>query len=143
MNGKFLKVCALGVCVCAFSTGCKQTPQDKAEAIIEAYLQENLNDPASYESVSMGKLERVSTEEYAWRACQREAAAHGLPADTVFGMMKQFNEMHAGENIKGDTLFWELQHTYRAKNAYGAVMKHTYVFKFDKHLENIVATDIK
>lgn len=43
---------------------CKQTPQQKAEALVKKYLDTSLNDPKSYESVSFGLLEKLKGKPY-------------------------------------------------------------------------------
>lgn len=45
------------LCLIALITGCNSdTPQRKAEKLINRYLENNLKDPDSYECMDMGKI---------------------------------------------------------------------------------------
>ena len=78
--------------------------QSKAEALVKAALQAKLNDPKSYESVSFSSLEKLT--------------------DTVF-----VNDGKS-EKVTYDGQY-EIEHTYRAKNALGGVITTSDIFHID------------
>lgn len=85
-------------------SSCQITTNQKVQHAVKVYLDSTLNDPKSYESVSFGKIYYLK--------------------DTVVDL-----------NGKPDTLKYhgsmQVLHTYRAKNAFGAVITKTEWFQID------------
>jgi hypothetical protein len=88
-------------------SACTFTKQQKAEKLIKKYLDSSLNDPKSYESVSFSEPIKLK--------------------DTIIKLGETFDTVrHHGDFL--------ILHTYRAKNAFGAVIKSDEWFKIDSAL---------
>lgn len=84
---------------------CKQTPTEKARSAVERYMKANVDDPSSYDPISF----YVDTPRIARYNGQIVA---DMP-DTSFAA-------------------WQVEHKYRAKNKFGAVVISEAVFYLDR-----------
>jgi len=87
-----------------------ESKQQRAQDLVTHYLKSTLNDPDSYESVSFSKLYKLSNA-------------------VIF------------LNGKPDTItrngWFEILHTYRAKNKFGGVITHKYWFQVDSSVTKV------
>jgi hypothetical protein len=125
------------------------SPEKKAQKAIKDYLQANLNDAKSYESVEFGKLITDSTEFYAplYDYAIEESAykSDSLLYDEFHDnsdkakMLESENQLNekkkefekAKANFKSE-LIYKMSHKYRAKNKLGAVILEENTFIIDK-----------
>ena len=109
------------LCLIALITGCNSdTPQRKAEKLINRYLENNLKDPDSYECMDMGKIGIVTPMSKALVETVKRATDGEFPTDSINSKLEQIKAMFENKGINPyDTLAWEISHRYRAKNSYG------------------------
>lgn len=123
----------------AFLCSCSQSPQKKAEKVINKYLQENLNDYKSYECVEMGKIEPVTIRDFfvlgLMKKCKEE---HDSNMDWLNERLGKLDEHLKSENLKSDSLiYYKIKHKYRAKNAMGGYVLGKYRYTLNKELNEI------
>ena len=121
-----MKKLLIAITGCLLFIGCSETKTEEkvlktqqqiAEENISSYLKKELNDPSSYQPEYFGKLTKIDAD-------------------------KEFNEnLKEGSDstfclkIKADTEgCYRVEHKYRAKNGYGAIMKEELVFVLDSVL---------
>jgi hypothetical protein len=147
---------------CNFLT---ETNQQKAEKAIKQYLKENLHDPKSYEPESFSELDssfssfedsevgsklKQVDEDLSNRlndlngkidnaknlAELTEVEEEGKKIiekrDSLFEL-----KLKKTEEYKGEFMGYRISHTYRAKNAMGALVKESNYFKLDKDFKII------
>jgi hypothetical protein len=109
-----------------FLLGCSETEgnqnktnQQIAEENISSFIKKELNDPSSYQSDFFGKLSKIDTE--------KEFNKN----------LKEFsNDSSLCLQIKKDTEgCYRLEHHYRGKNEYNAIIKETQIFVLDSTLK--------
>lgn len=127
----------------AFLCSCSQSPQKKAEKIIDKYLQENLNDYKSYECVEMGKIEPVTVRSFCvlelMKQCKNE---HDSDMDWLNERLEKLDEHLKFENLKSDSLiYYKIKHKYRAKNAMGGYVLGKYRYTLNKELTDITEVE--
>ena len=109
-----------------FLLGCSETEgnqnitnQQIAEENISSFIKKELNDPSSYQSDFFGKLSKIDTE--------KEFNKN----------LKEFsNDSSLCLQITKDTEgCYRLEHHYRGKNEYNAIIKETQIFVLDSTLK--------
>ncbi len=118
-----------------FAIGCKPN----YEKVIDKHLSDNLKDPSSYECIELGKPGIITPMSIAFVECVRRANEGEFPQDSVVSKLEQIKIMfeQSGTNPY-DTLGWEVEHKYRAKNSYGAYEIEEVKYIFDKELKEII-----
>ena len=117
--------------------GCKPS----YEKAIDKYLNDNLKDPSSYECIELGEPGIITPMSIAFVECVRRANAGEFPHDSVNSKLDQIKIMFEQNGTNPyDTLGWEVNHKYRAKNSYGALEIEEVSYIFDKELKEIVDT---
>lgn len=152
-------------------SSCTKTNQQKAEALTKKYLDSTLNDPKSYEAVKFSKLDTLTESidenaEYmkyehakdslktiadsvqsaaiaAIGSSSADTAKLRMQGDSIYALRKKnLEDEHTfAEKFKGKPVGWVISHTYRAKNAMGALIVTTNLFRFDQALTKV--TDVK
>lgn len=122
---------------------CSQSPQKKAEKVIDKYLQNNLNDYKSYQCVEIGKLKPVTVRDFfvigLMKKCKDE---HGSDMDWLNERLIKLDEHLKSENLKSDSLIsYRIDHKYRAKNAMGGYILGKYRYTLNKELTNITEVE--
>ena len=135
MKKSILTIAALSFLIISCSS-----PEKKAKKLIEGHLSKNMNDFKSYEPVEFSKLDS-SFSTY-------ERRTMDLDIDTVvtddlnsayekedkFNAQEDINE----KNFKPVFIGWRMNHQFRGKNAFGAMVLSDYNFQFDKDLTKII-----
>ncbi len=135
---KFLKVTALAACL--LLGACAKTPQQKAEALIEEYMQTHLKDPASYECIRMSNLGNITPMSTALELIEKGCKEHGYPNDSINPMLKRFRLMQEQQGKDPyELLGYTLTLKYRAKNSFGGYEIQESEFIFNKELTAIEA----
>ena len=145
------------------SASCTFTKEQKAQKLIKGYLDSNLNDPHSYESVSIKidtfwnnamsdvkysklfdssmavsfKIRDVNQDIF-WGHGSRIANAKlkkSLLQDSI-SLEKQLKAI--GDTIINRPNGWVITQTYRAKNGFGALGLHSIVVHSDKNINAII-----
>lgn len=99
-----------------YSCNSFQTKQQIAQRLIKKYLDSSLNNPRSYEDVSFGKLYRLK--------------------DTVGTFQGKT------DSIKYNGLY-QIQHTYRATNNFGAIITTSEWFQIDSAMTKAMCCFMK
>jgi hypothetical protein len=121
---------AIAVFTLIFLPSCSRTPEQKACIAIRKYLQENLNDPRSYEPGQF-QVDPV----------YKSIPAYEKSRDSLFVLLKS-EKLGAGDYATQDSLLrikynsqmmdgWNVIHSYRAKNALGALISNESEFYVD------------
>lgn len=126
-----------------FCSYCSQSPQKKAEKIIDKYLQENINDYKSYQCVEMGKIEPVTVRDFfvlgLMKKCRDE---HSSEMEWLNERLSKIDEHLKSENLKSDSLIsYKIRHKYRAKNIMGGYVLNKYQYTFNKELTEITKVE--
>lgn len=142
MRRKTVLLWIVTVVMFACTTQSNLTPQQKAEGSVKDYLNKNLNDPHSYESVQFGTLDSIKVD---------TAALHNLRIDesqVKDGLLASLYDPHEFDSLAkrvADSVHqlgqWQIEHSYRAKNGFGALMLTKDVFYLDSNLN--VTKDVK
>lgn len=127
----------------ALLCSCSQSPQKRAEKIIDKYLQENLNDYKSYQCVEIGKIEPVTIRDFfvlgLMKKCKEE---HDSNMDWLNERLSKLDEHLKTENLKSDSLIcYKIKHKYRAKNAMGGYVLGKYRYTLNKELTEITEVE--
>lgn len=135
----------LMLCLIALITGCNSdTPQRKAEKLINRYLENNLKDPDSYECMDMGKIGIVTPMSKALVETVKRATDGEFPIDSINSKLEQIKAMFENKGINPyDTLAWEISHRYRAKNSYGGYAITNCTYHFNKDISDIISVETK
>ncbi|MDK7762534.1 hypothetical protein QP580_03570 [Prevotella bivia] len=142
MKNLITKACWLSLLLLGLTlSSCKEDNQAKAERLVNEYLQENLNDPSSYECIKMGKLGKITPMIVALVSIEKGCKERGYPNDSINILLERFKLMQekAGKDPYS-TMGWELSHKYRAKNAFGGyiITKCKYILDKDiTHIESV------
>lgn len=135
---QFLKVAAMAAFVLLSS--CSKTPEQKAEALISEYMQNNLKDPASYECIKQGNLGKVTPMSTALELIEKGCKEHGYPNDSINPMLARFKAMQEQQGKDPyEHLGYTLTLKYRAKNSFGGYEIQESEFIFNKELTAIEA----
>lgn len=139
MKGKFLKVAILAVLV-SF-TACTKTPEQRAQAMIEGYMAEHLNDPASFELVKYGNLGEHTPMSRAFVLITNECITRHQ-SDSIDIYLERFKDNYVKQGKDPyEVLGWEMSCKYRANNAYGAKILQEQTFMFDPDVTQIVTVE--
>lgn len=135
-----MKRIVLTLVFAGFILGCSKSPEQKAKDLIQSYIKKNANDPESYEPVDFGSLDTINSigpisAEYLILKEQ-----YDMILDDDFD--KKIEILDRQKNILNDTLKYPkglaINHTYRAKNGFGAkILGHTR-FYFNLELDSII-----
>lgn len=140
MKSKFLKVAAM--IAMSFALGaCTKTPEQRAQAMIEDYMQENLNDPASFELVEYGNLAVRTPMSQAFVTITNECIARHI-TDSIDVYLARFRENRQKQGKDPyEVIAREMTCKYRANNSYGAKILKEQTFVFDPEVTNIVTVE--
>jgi hypothetical protein len=137
---RYLFLTALVISAC--STQPSVTPQTRAERAVTEFLKKQLNDPSSYQSIEFGKLDSIkvdTAEIHRLRVIEMEEK-DGLLATID---MRPFYDSFA--KATSDSMhqlgYWQIEHSYRAKNGFGALMRTTDIFYLDTNFKVTRAKD--
>lgn len=93
------------------------------EKTINAYLQENLKNPGSYQNVEMGQPGKVTLMSTAFLELNLAAQAGEMPRDSVNSKLEQIKAAYTRDGLDPyQILGWTVRHKYRAANSFGAVV---------------------
>lgn len=135
MKRKFLKVAAVA---CLFLCSCANSQERKAQALIEEYMQNNLNDPASFELVEYGNLANRTPMERAFVLITNECIKKHK-SDSIDVYLQRFKDNYTKQGKDPyEVIGKEMSCKYRANNAYGAKILNEQTFVFDPQLNEIV-----
>ncbi|MEI6695532.1 MAG: hypothetical protein WCO13_05645 [Bacteroidota bacterium] len=146
-----MKKIILLIALSAIIISCSESSDKKAQRAIKDYLQKNLNDAKSYESVDFGKLISDSTKfdddlynsgikfsESNFEFFSSVYNESQNPDDKirmteaekeVIEKKKEYEQ--AKSNFKSE-LIYKMTHKYRAKNKFGAIVLEETLFVIDK-----------
>jgi hypothetical protein len=133
---------------------CNTSDEEKAKNLVKEYLNKNLNDPKSYEEVSWGKLDSsfiTFDEMYAIELARSKRLAEDAKSELETGDINLGNEYKRSydslnlvlENLqkefkpKFNSLM--IHHTYRGKNALGAVVIQEKTFYISDDLSKVIS----
>lgn len=132
---QFLKVAAMAACVLLGS--CTKTPEQKAEALIEAYMQNHLKDPASYECIKQSNLGKVTPMMRAVPMIINECTKRNWnDSIDVFTARYKQQLIDAGKDPY-EHMGWSMTVKYRAKNSFGGYAINEHEFIFDPEITKI------
>lgn len=134
---------------------CSETREQKAQGLVKEYLNKNLNDPKSYESVSWGTLdssfttyEEIAAIDIAMQSKAAERAVDELKnGDPEIGEMYKKDYDSLTKRLDSIKLAYKptfnclmLKHKYRAKNAMGAVILEEKTFFIADDFSKVIYT---
>ena len=109
--------------------------QQKAEASVKEFLKKNLNDPSSYQPGEFGKLDSIKVD--TTRVNELRKAEESLPDDDLLKTLDNGTFYDSLANSISDSMHkigkWQILHSYRAKNAFGAFVLTNDVFYLDSN----------
>jgi hypothetical protein len=109
----------------AGAAACSTADSDPTHAAVTAYLQKNLNDPASYEVARWGKYVRWTRQDSAGAAAERLEAEYdksvGVLSDEQRAKISH-SAILLGNVTDTTRIGTYLTHAYRAKNKLGATV---------------------
>ena len=151
----------------AIFASCSKTPEQKAQQSVKDYLQKNLNDAKSYESVNFGKVDSVfssfdeSKEGIELKLKENMLSERVVELSNRIDVAESTSELNKiiEENkeltqkrkdlvdtifnksikYKGTLCGYKINHKYRAKNKMGAVVLDENCFIMDKNFVVIKA----
>ena len=143
----------------ALICSCSKSNEDKAKELIESKLKLTMNDWSSYESVEYGKLDSTiysyndiygvvydakfeslkSDHKYFLEMWEDGNKAYEDSSELCIKKMKLLlrEQEDSMKSFKPKFDGWKLRHTYRGKNAVGAVIINTTIFYFDKDISKV------
>ena len=154
---KILIVASVILTLCACSKE-PTTPEDKARALIKEYINNNLGDPASYESIILGPIDSIFNRPYYDLAHEQYKQIYdsldvaweymmdlGLYAEAVKVADKSSELVDTWLN-SWDTLSYEHYgygaiHKFRAANTFGGKEIYMFYIEFDKEIGSIINVD--
>ncbi len=140
MKSKFLKVAAVTAGVLMLAA-CSKSPEQKAQAMIEDYMQAHLNDPASFELVKYSNLGKRTPMERAFVQITNECIAQHM-SDSIDVFLARFKENYSSKGKDPyEILGWEMSCKYRANNAYGAKILKEETFVFNPEMTEILVVE--
>lgn len=140
MNSKFLKVLTLSASLLLLGA-CAKTPEQKAQALIEDYMHQNLNDPASFELVEFGGLKNRTPMALAFVQITNECIARNC-SDSIDVYLARFKENYTKSGKDPyEVIAHEMSCKYRANNSYGAKILKEEMFVFDTDVTRIVSVE--
>lgn len=119
--------------------GCLKSPEDKAKGLIKEYINKYANDPESYEPIEFGDLDTLASigivspefielyEEY-----------NSKDESDSFVRNEILNDMQAIQESKEYPKGWAMNHSFRAKNSFGAKIIGNKRFYFNLEIDSIL-----
>lgn len=118
--------------------GCKEN----YEKAVDKYIQENFNDPASYECVELSKPQEYTTILYAMDVLKEKAKAEGWSADSIFNKTMELRPyLEANGEDPEKVLLRFVEHTYRVNNGFGAKELHKEKWYLNDDLTKVMSID--
>lgn len=120
------------IVVVTILNACKNTPEDKAKALIKDYLSKNMNDFKSYEAVEFGSLDSLNTEfdESKFLSIDTSISYNQRQADSIIASEKA--------KFKPEFEGYMMTHVFRGKNSFGSLVLNKNAFLFDENLTEVV-----
>jgi len=144
-----------------FLAACSKSPQEKAQAKIKEYVQNNSNDPSSYENIEYGKLdtliEKADEERYVNYIADSVTLAFSEAMNdsitTILGtpmddpdtdrkkaeLVAERKAIDAMPNVK----YYTMRDKCRGKNKLGVLTVNTYLYKFDTLMNVVSCSEVK
>lgn len=120
---------------------CSKSPEQIAQQLIKKTFTEIMDDPSSYEVVGFGSLDSTFTTledniEYmtAYNAYQNHRENYEFDEARV----ELRKALDIQESFKSEFKGWKMSHSFRCKNAFGAVVLNEVDIYFNKELTEIV-----
>ena len=138
-----MKNILLVLIVCLVALGsCKESNEDKAKKLIKEYVQKNANDPNSYESVELEKIDTLFSSYWDDSTYQELFQKQFSYNDSIADVTKYMDSMSVvvqeyEKNFKGEPLSLMAHHRYRANTSFGAKVLNSSIFYFDLQLTRI------
>lgn len=132
---KILKISI--ICLILFS--CKTTPEDKAKFLIREYIDNNANDPDSYEPLSYESLDTQFTFYAKDKSYIDLESQYENEQITFDEWVKRKDSIE--NNFKEKPIGFMMRHKFRANNGFGAKILSSKVFRFNLDLDSITSVD--
>lgn len=161
----------LFIALMAMFIGCVPKPEKVAQTLIKDYLQKNLDDPSTYEAVEFGELdsiiypwskyaailqERVDMYNKEIEECEESILRYKAMSIDMSQFIVRFQDLiskHRSEIEKTkndlskqdewrDHKGFEMTHSFRATNAFGAKILNKYIFTISPDLTTIENIEI-
>jgi len=121
--------------------GCN-SPERKANKLVDVYLKENLKDPSSYEFIKKGNLELYTPMTMAVEQENKKINSGEASADTINEFLDHIKSYYIKNGTNPyDTLAWKLSIKYRAKNSFGGYDISQIQYYFNKDVTKIIKTE--
>ena len=118
--------------------GCKEN----YEKAVDNYIQENFNDPSSYERVELSKPQEITTVLYAMELVREKGKAEGWSADSIFNKTMEIRPYLEAKGDDPDKVILRyVEHTYRANNRYGSKVLHKEKWYLNDDLTKVTSVD--
>jgi hypothetical protein len=129
MKNRILIITAI---LLVFTSSCSKTDEEKAKNSVKNYLENNLNDASSYESVVFEKFKKIPDINFSQVKKQVE---NKYTKEILQNRFKEFNNV---SNLKESDLHYEILHKYRANNSLGAKILEESYFILDKNFNVLI-----
>lgn len=118
--------------------------KENYEKAVDDYVNENFNDPSSYECVELGKPQEYTVILYAMDMLKAKATAEGWSGDSLFNKTLELRPYLEAQGDDPDkVIFRFVEHTYRANNAMGAKVLHNEKWYLNDDLTKITRIEPK
>lgn len=132
-------VVVIGMMLCLCS--CQQSPQEKA---VEEYIQNNFNDPSSYERVKLSKVQNETLIFHALEMLWAQKKENGWSDDYVAEKQKGLRSFMESKGWNPDSVIYRyVDHSYRSNNALGAKILHHERWYLNEDLTTVVRIEPK
>ena len=132
----------------------KPTKEELAHTAIKEYIKGKMNDPSSYQSVSFGKLDTVFTPFISHIKTDLPFVLDTFRTDSREGIALQNSRQSSRDsltklleterkNFKPRMEFFTMEHSFRGKNALGALILNNIQFQFDTTMKVVGGKDIE
>lgn len=109
------------------------------EIAVDQYLADHLKDPASYENVELGTPKIITPMSKALAETTKRMTDGEFPSDSISSKLEAIKDFFISQGTNPyDTLAWEVNHKYRAKNSFGAYELENVTYIFDRSLDRII-----
>ncbi|GEM_PF-1049947 len=119
--------------VCCLVWGCVKSNDQKAKELVEKKLFTTMNDFKSYEAVAFEKLDSAFTRFDVMKYNPTGTFGDLMPKDVVLLIQKE------KARFKPKFIGYQMIHTYRQKNEFGATVLEKRLFFFDRSLSRVVS----
>lgn len=124
------------LCLCS----CKQSH----EKAIDEYIQNNFNDPSSYECVKLGKVQNETLILHALEMLREQSKENGWSDEYVSEKRKALRPYMVSKGWDPDSvIFRYVDHSYRANNAVGAKILHHERWYLNEDLSTVIRIEPK